>query len=268
MHDAAEWKRLAGQFLHDGIVRRNADGYGELVITDAGLQVLAGQRTVIVARRQVEQAAPRSRTTEIADRDLFDALRQWRKQTAEEEGVPPYIIFSDKTLQSLAERKPSSPDALMSIPGIGTVKLQRYGRAVLEITGRAAAGEDRRVLQQNSAATGSRYSDTIPTHLESTRLFNAGHDIAHIARVRNINPRTVLAHLTRAVQEGITVDRNALERLLPPDAEIRQKIITAFERFGTDRLAPVYDTLGGCVDYDILSYVRLFVLSGGNLCKE
>ena len=68
-----------------------------------------------------------------ADQSLFEALRERRKQIADQHEVPPYVIFHDSTLMQMAEHRPTTEAALLSINGVGKVKLERYGRAFLEI---------------------------------------------------------------------------------------------------------------------------------------
>jgi DNA helicase-2/ATP-dependent DNA helicase PcrA len=60
-------------------------------------------------------------------------LRDWRKARAKEQGVPAYVIFSDATLQWIAERQPATTGELAAVPGVGPVKLNRYGAAVLAL---------------------------------------------------------------------------------------------------------------------------------------
>jgi DNA helicase-2/ATP-dependent DNA helicase PcrA len=67
------------------------------------------------------------------DEELFERLRAWRKERADEESVPAFVVFSDATLQLIAEQKPTSPAALLRISGIGPAKLERYGEGVLEV---------------------------------------------------------------------------------------------------------------------------------------
>ena len=69
------------------------------------------------------------------DEDLFEQLRTWRSGQAAEESVPAYVVFTDATLQLIAEHKPRSADALLRINGIGRSKLDRYGDAVLGLVG-------------------------------------------------------------------------------------------------------------------------------------
>jgi DNA helicase-2/ATP-dependent DNA helicase PcrA len=69
------------------------------------------------------------------DEELFEQLRSWRSGQAAEESVPAYVVFTDATLQLIAEHKPRSAADLLRINGIGKLKLERYGEAVLELVG-------------------------------------------------------------------------------------------------------------------------------------
>lgn len=80
------------------------------------------------------------------DEALLERLRDWRRQTAQEAKMPAYVIFTDATLQAIAEQEPSSVSQLTAVSGVGPAKLDRYGEAVLAlVAGRdpaeAAAGE-------------------------------------------------------------------------------------------------------------------------------
>jgi superfamily II DNA helicase RecQ len=68
-----------------------------------------------------------------ADRELFDALKAWRRQHAKAADVPAFVIFNDATLQAVAAARPTSHVALLSVPGIGPVKAQRFGPDLLRI---------------------------------------------------------------------------------------------------------------------------------------
>jgi DNA helicase-2/ATP-dependent DNA helicase PcrA len=74
-------------------------------------------------------------TTCPGDRDeaLFERLRAWRLEVAQEQRVPAFVVFTDATLTAIAEARPSSRARLAALPGVGAVKLDRYGDAVLEL---------------------------------------------------------------------------------------------------------------------------------------
>jgi ATP-dependent DNA helicase RecQ len=73
---------------------------------------------------------------------LFEALRDWRRERAKEQGVPPYVIFHDSTLREVAARRPSSLRELSVIEGIGDTKLERHGESLLSALDRAKEAED------------------------------------------------------------------------------------------------------------------------------
>ena len=67
------------------------------------------------------------------DRTLFNSLREWRSTEAREQGVPPYLIFTNRQLLEIVRARPESPNALLSIPGVGPARVKRYGKALLKI---------------------------------------------------------------------------------------------------------------------------------------
>ena len=87
------------------------------------LQVLTGRKA----------RSHRERDSELApgDAKLFRALRALRKQIAEEEEVPPYVVFNDATLQEMARQQPCDETELLAINGVGYRKLERFGEAFL-----------------------------------------------------------------------------------------------------------------------------------------
>jgi DNA helicase-2/ATP-dependent DNA helicase PcrA len=71
------------------------------------------------------------------DEPVFEALRDWRRKVAGEAGMPPYIVFSDRTLVAIAAARPASPSELARISGVGPKKLEEWGSAVLEAVAKA-----------------------------------------------------------------------------------------------------------------------------------
>ena len=67
------------------------------------------------------------------DEDLLTALKSWRREQAQAQGVPPYVVFHDRTLIDLAVQRPQDLQGLSGIGGIGAAKLERYGAGLLEV---------------------------------------------------------------------------------------------------------------------------------------
>ena len=67
------------------------------------------------------------------DLSTFEQLRALRLEIAKENGIPPYVVFSDKTLKEMAEKLPQDKEAMLDVSGVGEVKFERYGEAFLEL---------------------------------------------------------------------------------------------------------------------------------------
>ncbi len=141
--DEATWRSVARQLLAGGLLYADAQHYGALKLTDAARPVLKNETTLMLRRQVVTkktQAKSKQKYTNFAPLNLppahaglFDTLRQWRGQTAREQGVPAYVILHDRALQELATHRPQTPAELLAINGIGEAKVSRYGPALLEL---------------------------------------------------------------------------------------------------------------------------------------
>ncbi|MGC3975082.1 MAG: RecQ family ATP-dependent DNA helicase [Nitrospira sp.] len=134
--------RLVKSLIDSGHLQVEGAEYPTLDLTRRGQEVVKGLSPMEV-KKEVElplQTPVSGRNNSMAasltlpvDPQLFERLRQLRKELAEEEGVAPFVIFHDKTLRTIAGHKPVTLSALLEIPGIGEVKVERYGRRVLGI---------------------------------------------------------------------------------------------------------------------------------------
>ncbi len=107
-----------------------ADAYGGLSFGPGAKPILKGEQSLTIAVPPPRKR--RSRTSHDGPADpLFEALREARRQIAAEAGVPPYVIFHDSTLREIAEKKPRDLNQLAQVQGVGAVKLERYGQAML-----------------------------------------------------------------------------------------------------------------------------------------
>ncbi|ROR65227.1 DNA helicase RecQ [Agrococcus jenensis] len=134
---AAQWRGIVRQLLAQGLLKVQGE-YGVIAITEASSAVLAGEREVRLRHeaKAPAKAARRSESTMQLDdvqQQRFQALRTWRAATAKEQAVPAYVVFNDKTLAAIAERRPATMVELSTISGVGESKLERYGDAVLEV---------------------------------------------------------------------------------------------------------------------------------------
>ena len=135
-HGAQEWSSLIRQLIHRGYLEQDIARYSVLRLTPAARPLLRGEETLELARPRVKAPARRKPAAKGGpgrqDQALFERLRALRKALADEQGVPPYIVFGDATLVEMAQRLPSTASALLEISGVGQKKLERYGAAFLD----------------------------------------------------------------------------------------------------------------------------------------
>jgi ATP-dependent DNA helicase RecQ len=138
------WGAVFRQMMGRDLVRPDPDRHGALRMTDAARPVLRGEATVTLRRDTVVAAGEREPAVraQVAEEDLglLALLKAKRRALAEAQNVPAYVVFPDKTLIEMAERKPATLDQMAGITGVGARKLESYGTAFLEVITGAAEG--------------------------------------------------------------------------------------------------------------------------------
>ena len=129
------WTAVFRQMMGRDLVRPDPERHGALRMTDAALPVLRGEAGVTLRRDTVSDRLKPVVRALVADEDapLLSALKAKRRALAEEAGVPAYIVFPDRTLIEMAERRPTTLDEMARISGVGAKKLESFGLAFLSV---------------------------------------------------------------------------------------------------------------------------------------
>jgi ATP-dependent DNA helicase RecQ len=134
-HTKPEWASILRQLFAAGALQTASAEHGGFALTEKGQEILFGRETILLRN---EALAPRERRRketpgldEASDR-ILAALKRKRRELAQEEGVPAYVIFADRTLIDMAEKRPATLDDMLRVHGVGERKLARYGDAFLE----------------------------------------------------------------------------------------------------------------------------------------
>ena len=239
---ADQWKILVRSLLHQGLVSETTDGFPILKLNALSWEVMKKQRSVEIA------IAPKSKIEDIGEIDdrpgstmtgqaLFQELRNLRKKLATARSVPPYVIFADSTLRLMAQKKPTTLDAMGRISGVGAFKLDEYGDAFVAAI-RAYCEENPAGETQTDAADLGR------THLQTLEQLKQGWSIEQIANDRGLQVTTVHGHLAKLIEAGQITDIDPYI-----EAEVRSRIEAAIDQVGLDRLTPIFETLNGTVSY-------------------
>jgi ATP-dependent DNA helicase RecQ len=143
-YDKRQWQAVFRQMMGHDLVRPDAERHGALRMTDAALPILRDEAKISLRRDSIRAAgalrrpAVKSMVSE-EDAPLLSALKAKRRGLAEAAKVPAYIIFNDRTLIEMAEKRPENLDAMARIGGVGSKKLESYGRAFLDVINGASA---------------------------------------------------------------------------------------------------------------------------------
>ncbi|UCD81114.1 MAG: DNA helicase RecQ [Desulfobacterales bacterium] len=270
-----QWQQMFRQFLHQGFMAQDME-FGGLKLTDKGWDVLKGNLKVR-GRPAQEQAVGElvedSRQAEdlAVNQPLFELLRKERKQLADASGVPPYVIFSDKTLLEMATFFPRSRDRLLDIHGVGAVKCEKFGATFLNLIDRYCREneiqERPKKTRQSSAGRPKKSTPATsgkPKHLHVGDIFNTGRSVREIMEIFNIKQTTVIDNLYKYVMEGFALRCEEIFALSTLPLAQKNVVLKAFDNFGSEYLKPAFDALNGEVSYDDLKILRLYYLGKKN----
>ncbi len=134
-YSKSQWLTIGDKLLELGAV--SVGEFKVYKLTEFGVEVIKGAHTIELKKERltIQKAEAKKRVTYFDDYDveIYDKLRELRTQIANEKGIPPYIVFSDKTLKDLSNKQPQSKEEMLKVHGIGEVKFERYGEAFLSL---------------------------------------------------------------------------------------------------------------------------------------
>ncbi|MCB0033663.1 MAG: DNA helicase RecQ [Anaerolineales bacterium] len=257
------WQMLGRQFLQMGLIAQNE--YGGLVLTEQAYAIFKGDTVTGVApEKETAVATGRRDAKALAeyDRDLFEILRQKRSELAAVNGVPPYVIFSDRSLVAMASSFPQSKVSFGKLYGVGTVKLEKYADQFLPlIQAYCAENELEEQEVEKPAAVTSSASKVSGRTAEVLAQFNSGRSVPELMALYQVKQSTILGHLEKAIQADQPLRSEDFASLseLPPEAI--EQVEVAFDLHGTVALRPIFEAFGEQVSYDELRLLRLHYLT-------
>ncbi len=256
---ADNWKTLARSLIHQGLVDEATDGYAVLQLNDLSWEVLKGQRKVMVAietKKASTGLLSRSDSNNAQVEELLDRFKALRKELADAQQVPPYVIFSNATLREMAQQQPLTRSQFLKLSGVGDRKLSQYGDAFME---EIVAFREEHGLTTNpnvnpmvtANAKANTRGNVTSTHLETLTLHQRGLRSDEIAEQRDLRTSTITSHLEILLENNYEVN---LDRLVPSDRSAQ--ILQAFEQTKLDSLTAIREILGETFSYDEIRLVR------------
>lgn len=234
---AMDWQRYIMQMLNLGIIEMAYDENFALKITPLGNEILFHKKKIELTVLQVIKPAEKTERTRrsvsiSSEEELFNALRKVRKDFAIEENVPAYVIFSDATLQAMAQEKPMTENDLLLVSGVGEHKLAKYGDAFLN------------AIIDFSSNSGTKKSKG-STYQETLNLYQQNISVEEIAKQRGLAIPTVFSHLAQLYLNG---DISTLSNFINEEDIVQIK--EAMKATGESKaMKPIFEYLKEAVPY-------------------
>jgi ATP-dependent DNA helicase RecQ len=240
-----QWSSVFRQLVARGLVAVNFDHFGVLQLSDTCRPILRGEQQLILRKdinpeksKLSKKGATRPVSKSEGNASLWDALRAKRREVADAQDVPPYIIFHDATLMAMLEARPANLKQMSLISGIGARKLELYGEQFLAVI--------------KDYVDNYKVPDTVT---DSADLFKLGFSVQQIAQKRGYKEETIYNHLSQALEQGMLALKDVVEL---PEQEIKriEEAILSLPIEQQNALKPVYELFDGQYSYGVLRCVR------------
>ena len=250
---ADEWKKLSRSLLHQGFLEETTDGFPVLKLNEKSWEIMKRQRTVEIAIEPQREVQEKVRYLAVEVEGLFAILRTLRKQIADEQFVPPYVVFADKSLRDMAEKRPQNLREFEEVYGVGSNKRDKYGKVFLEAIRTFCQEQD---LPTNAASSDVANHPNLSnvasySQMQTWELYRQGLTVQGIANARGMSPNTISGHLVELMEIGWEVDINVLV-----ESERQQAIVNAIEVIGDERLRAIYEFLQEVYTFEEIKLVR------------
>ena len=227
-----------------------------LYATEASKMLLMGKTTLTIKERKYLKASTSRRRTVSKDvnADLYEQLRQVRAQLAKEEGMPAYIIFSNKSLEDMASRMPNTYEEFLDVEGVGSVKAEKYAGYFLPAIQEYSSSNPNATVEAepHRESVETQSSGGQSSYYISAQYAERGLTPLEIAIERNMTEATILSHLTQAAEQG---DLEVFDADV--SSYIKNQIKQAIRKVGTDSLKAIKEALPEKISYDDIKYVLI-----------
>ncbi len=261
------WLQVMDELIAQGELAQSEGAYPVLRLTDQGEALLQGKRGFSMVHRVALErsgSAGKAFSSPNFNQELFDQLRSLRRTLAQKESVPPYIIFSDRTLHEMASFFPATSEDLLKITGVGESKLNRYGSVFIETLVtflkshpdlKASRPKDSSAPRVPESSPVSSAARTGSGTVEATwDLVRQGHGLEEMAKRRKLSPQTIRSHLESLILAGRPIDLN---RLVDPKKQVY--LTELFTGRPAARLRDIMESSDGSLSWDEIALMKAWL---------
>jgi len=261
-----QWIQLSRLLIRKGYLKKHPK-YGSLTLEPDARKVLKGEERVegVLDRTQTsidgkEVARTSNDVENMYDENLFELLRKKRKELADNQGIPPYVIFPDTTLMEMSYYFPRSSESLLQMYGIGSAKESKYGNEFLRIIEEYSADNGIKEKSKDIEKKKIRHSSK-KKHHHVGEEYNSGKSLEHLAEMNGVKMATILSNLKKYLDEGFEISPDGILEASNLSQRKRDEVLKSMKVHGADILKPVYEDLDKTVDYNELRVMQLYYLA-------
>lgn len=255
--------QIIQSLLDLNLIRKNEGQYPTLAITKQGADFLSKQEKIELIKPKTDTLSGKQYENKADleyDQELFEVLRNLRKEIAEEQNVPPFVIFGDKSLQEMAYYLPITEEDFSKMHGVGASKLKKFGQKFIKIIKEYKKENNLESKEIIKIVTTTKKSESDPKprfsrpkfYQKTLELLQKKLPVERIAKNQNIKPGTVINHIEKLLDDEVMID---IEYLKLPKNRF-EEIKNAFATCEDEKLKPVFEMLDGKYDYDAIRLVR------------
>ena len=268
-HDARYWGAVLRQGLILGLIDKNIENYGLLSINKRGEQFIAMPAPVTVTldhdydeeEKEAEAVAPMGRGG-VADEELFSMLKDLRKKVAKQQGLPPFVIFQDPSLEDMSIQYPVTIEELQNITGVGAGKARRFGAEFVKLI-KAYVEEKEIVRPQDMVVKAVANKSGIKIFI--IQSIDRKMDFEDIARTKNLDFDELLTEIEGIVNSGTKLDISYYLKGFMDEDKMEDIYLYFKEDAESDSLDAAVEELGSDYTEEEIRLVRIkFICEQGN----
>jgi len=258
------WRSLLDAMMAEGKLRQSRDQFPVPQLTEEGTELLYGRSEFQInedTRIEPEKAGRRKASNPDltpCHEGLFQNLRSLRKETADAAEVPPYVVFSDRSLRAIAAHMPENEEQLLRLHGIGESKCEKYGQPFLTsvaayLSEHPEAAKEKQPLPEpiSKPTTSTIKRGVTSTVITTKELLNKGMSIEAIATQREFAASTIETHVAKLIEEGEQIDWQSL--VTPQQIALCKELFT---EHGSAALSPIIEAADGKIGYGEAKIIR------------
>ena len=219
--------------ITEGYIVSNGTRYPTLSLDKSADDILFNGKKIYI-KKKIEKENPNNSASELDyDAHLFEILKDLRREIAAANNIPPFIVFTDISLQEMSTYFPTNVENMLEMNGVGENKMAKYGEVFM--------GKIKQYVEENNITPikkisakrkNTTRSEIGDTFLNTFNMYKSGKSIEQIATERNLSRRTIEGHLIKCYESGMDIDFTK-----DLHTEFEQEILHAIREFGTRKIA-------------------------------